>query len=225
VKDLLAKKALEFVRDGYVIGLGSGSTAKAFIEALGRLASEAGLKLTLVATSVDSELKAAEVGLGHMLRPLWLVDSIDLAVDGADEVAKDRVFLKGRGGALVREKIVDYRASTLLILAEATKLVPAVPARNPVPIEVVPYAWRHVARDVERKFGGVCRLRISDSGRLGPHITDNGNYIIDWTPPGPLGPEIEDALKGIPGVVDTGIFAKRRDAVVLLADERGVYAL
>lgn len=219
-KELLAEKALEFVRDGAVVGLGSGSTAKAFIEALGRLAAAAGIRPILVATSADSELKAIEAGLGPYLRPLWAIDSIDLAVDGADEVTRDRVFLKGRGGALLREKVVDYRASTLLILAEARKLVPSIPHGNPIPIEVVPVAWRHVARDIERKFGGRCVLRTAESGRLGPHVTDNGNYIIDWTPSSPVDAEfLELALKEVPGVIETGIFARRRDAAVLLADE------
>ncbi|MEL9990491.1 MAG: ribose-5-phosphate isomerase RpiA [Thermoproteus sp.] len=226
MKAALAQKAAEFVRDGAVVGLGSGSTAKAFIEELARVVFERGLRVTLVSSSVDSEIKAAEVGLGPYLAPLWAVDRIDVAVDGADEVSKDRVFIKGGGGAMVREKIIDYRASVLVIIAEASKLVDFVPARHPIPIEVLPPAWRHVAREVERRWGGKAELRTCKcGGKLGPLVTDNGNYIIDWTPPGPIGPSLEDELKLMPGVVDTGIFAKRRDAVVLLADERGVFTL
>lgn len=222
MKELLARKALEFVKDGHVVGLGSGTTARVFIEVLGRHVAETGMRVDLVATSVDSELKAVEAGLGPYLRPLWAVEHIDLAVDGADEVTRDKVLLKGRGGALVREKIVDYRASTLVILAEASKLVRAIPSRHPVPIEVIPVAWRHVARDVERKWGGKCALRMADSGRLGPHISDNGHYILDWTPPGPIDPALEEEIKEVPGVVDTGIFSKRRDAIILLAGENGM---
>ncbi|MGC8583334.1 MAG: ribose 5-phosphate isomerase A [Thermoproteus sp.] len=226
MKELLARKAVEFVRDGSVVGLGSGSTAKAFIEELSRLVAEKGMRITLVATSVDSELKALEVGLGPYLAPPWAVDSIDLAVDGADEISRDRIFIKGGGGAMVREKVIDYRASTLVIIAEAHKLVDRLPSNRPIPIEVLPAAWRLVARDVERRWGGKTELRACKcGGKLGPLISDNGNFILDWVPPGPAYPELEDELKAIPGVVDTGLFAKRRDAVVLLADERGVFAL
>ncbi|MGC9118325.1 MAG: ribose-5-phosphate isomerase RpiA [Thermoproteus sp.] len=226
MKELLARKAVEFVRDGSVVGLGSGSTAKAFIEELSRLVAEKGMRITLVATSVDSELKALEVGLGPYLAPPWAVDSIDLAVDGADEISRDRIFIKGGGGAMVREKVIDYRASTLVIIAEAHKLVDRLPSNRPIPIEVLPAAWRLVARDVERRWGGKTELRACRcGGKLGPLISDNGNFILDWVPPGPAYPELEDELKAIPGVVDTGLFAKRRDAVVLLADERGVFAL
>ncbi|AEA12917.1 ribose-5-phosphate isomerase [Thermoproteus uzoniensis 768-20] len=226
MKELLARKAVEFVRDGSVVGLGSGSTAKAFIEELSRAVAEKGIRVTLVATSIDSELKALEVGLGPYLVPPWAVDSIDLAVDGADEISRDRMFIKGGGGAMVREKVVDYRASTLVIIAEAHKLVDRLPSNRPIPIEVLPAAWRLVARDVERRWGGKTELRACKcGGKLGPLISDNGNFILDWVPPGPAYPELEDELKAIPGVVDTGLFAKRRDAVILLADERGVFAL
>jgi len=226
VKELLARKAVEFVRDGLVVGLGSGSTAKAFIEELARAVAERGMRVILVATSVDSELKALEAGLGPYLAQPWAVDRIDLAVDGADEISRDRMFLKGGGGAMVREKVVDYRAATLVIIAEAHKLVDKLPGNRPIPIEVLPAAWRLVARDVERRWGGRTELRTCGSGgKLGPLITDNGNFILDWSPPSPAYPELEDELKAIPGVVDTGIFAKRRDAVILLADEKGVFAL
>jgi ribose 5-phosphate isomerase A len=134
-------------------------------------------------------------------------------------------MLKGKGGAMLREKIVDYAAERFVVLIEEHKLVDKIPTRNPVPIEVVPWAWRHVAREVERRFGGVVKLR-QDGGKLGPVVTDSGNYILDWIPPSALDPSAEDALKLLPGVVETGIFAKRRDAVVLVAREDGkVYTL
>jgi ribose 5-phosphate isomerase A len=153
------------------------------------------------------------------------VDRIDLAVDGADEVTRGKVMLKGKGGAMLREKIVDYAARQFVVLVEWHKVVDRIPTRNPVPIEVVPWAWRHVAREVERRFGGVVKLR-QDGGKLGPVVTDSGNYILDWIPPSALDPSAEDALKLMPGVVETGIFAKRRDAVVLVAREDGkVYTL
>ncbi len=221
-KVALAKEAVKFVKSGMVVGLGSGSTAREFIRAL----AEAGPSdVVLVATSADSEFLAAELGLGRLLMPMWAVDRIDLAVDGADEVTREKILLKGRGGALLREKLVNYAARQFVVLIEEHKLVDRIPTRNPVPIEVVPWAWRHVAREVERRFGGVVKLR-QDGGKLGPVVTDSGNYILDWTPPSALDPSAEDALKLLPGVVETGIFAKRRDAVVLVAREDGkVYTL
>jgi ribose 5-phosphate isomerase A len=221
-KVALAREAVKFVKSGMVVGLGSGSTAREFIRAL----AEAGPSdVVLVATSADSELLAAELGLGRLLMPMWAVDRIDLAVDGADEVTRGKVMLKGKGGAMLREKIVDYAAEKFVVLIEEQKLVDGIPTRNPVPIEVVPWAWRHVAREVERRFGGVVKLR-QDGGKLGPVVTDNGNYILDWTPPSALDPSAEDALKLLPGVVETGIFAKRRDAVVLVVREDGkIYTL
>ena len=221
-KTALAREAVKLVKSGMVVGLGSGTTAREFIRAL----AEAGPRdVTLVATSADSEILAAELGLGHLLRPMWAVDEIDLAVDGADEVTRGKVMLKGKGGALLREKIVDYAAKKFVVLIEEYKLVEKIPTRNPIPLEVVPWAWRYVAREVERRFGGVAKLR-QDGGKLGPVVTDNGNYILDWIPPSAVDPSAEDELKLVPGVVETGIFAKRRDAVVLMAREDGsIYTL
>jgi ribose 5-phosphate isomerase A len=222
LKALLAREAVKFVKSGMVVGLGSGTTAREFIKALAEMSPR---DVILVATSADSEILAAELGLGRLLMPMWAVDRIDLAVDGADEVTRGKVMLKGKGGAMLREKIVDYAAGQFVVLVEEHKLVDSIPTRNPVPIEVVPWAWRHVAREVERRFGGVVKLR-QDGGKLGPVVTDNGNYILDWTPPSALNPSAEDELRLIPGVVETGIFSKRRDAVVLVAREDGkIYTL
>jgi ribose 5-phosphate isomerase A len=217
LKTLLAREAVKYVKSGMIVGLGSGTTAREFIKAL----AEANVDgVLLVPTSADSEVLAHEVGLGDRLRPMWAVDRIDLAVDGADEVARDKTLLKGKGGALLREKIVDYAAERFVVLVEEHKLVERIPARNPVPVEVLPWAWRFVARHIEKKYGGTARLR-TDGGKLGPVVTDNGNYIVDWVPPGPVDPSIEEELKEIPGVLESGVFARRRDAVVLVARHDG----
>ncbi len=222
LKTLLAREALKFVKSGMVVGLGSGTTAREFIKALAEMNPR---DVVLVPTSADSEILAVELGLGGLLKPLWAVDRVDLAVDGADELTCEKILLKGRGGALLREKLVDYAARQFVVLIEEHKLVDSIPTRNPVPIEVVPWGWRHVAREVERRFGGVVKLR-QDGGKLGPVVTDNFNYLLDWTPPSALDPSAEDELKLIPGVVETGIFSKRRDAVVLVAREDGkIYTL
>ncbi|MEM1598415.1 MAG: ribose-5-phosphate isomerase RpiA [Pyrobaculum sp.] len=221
LKAALAREALKFVKSGMVIGLGSGTTAREFIKALASLKE---LEFLLVATSADSEILAHEVGLGDRLRPMWAVDRVDLAVDGADEVTADKVLLKGRGGALLREKVVDYAAEKFVVLIERGKLVDKIPSKNPVPVEVLPWAWRYAARQIVQKYGGSATLRMGE-GKLGPVVTDNGNYILDWRPDGPVDPSLEDEIKHIPGVVETGIFAKRKDAVVLVADEGAVTTL
>ncbi|MEM1568966.1 MAG: ribose-5-phosphate isomerase RpiA [Thermofilaceae archaeon] len=221
LKAALAREALKFVKSGMIIGLGSGTTAREFIKALASLKE---LEFLLVATSADSEILAHEVGLGDRLRPMWAVDRIDLAVDGADEVTAEKTMLKGRGGAMLREKIVDYAAGKFVVLIERHKLVGYIPQKNPVPVEVLPWAWRFAARQIVQKYGGSAALRMGE-GKLGPVVTDNGNYILDWRPDGPIDPSLEDEIKQIPGVVETGIFAKRKDAVVLVADEGGVTTL
>lgn len=216
-KATLAREAVKLVKPGMVVGLGSGTTAREFIKALAEARIEG---VVLVPTSVDSEILAQEVGLGDALRPMWAVDRVDLAVDGADEVTRDKLILKGRGGALLREKIVDYAAEKFVVLIEEHKLVERIPTAAPVPIEVVQWAWRFVAKRIEKEFGGSTRLRTGE-GKLGPVITDNGNFIVDWTPPGAIDASAEDQLKALPGVVETGIFSKRRDAVVLVAKRDG----
>ncbi|MFN7105967.1 MAG: ribose 5-phosphate isomerase A [Pyrobaculum sp.] len=222
LKKRLANEALRFVKSGMVLGLGSGTTAREFIKALGAFRH---VDFVLVATSIDSELAVFEVGLGDRLRPMWAVDRIDLAVDGADEVTRDKIFLKGRGGALVREKVVDYAAETLVILVEEFKIVDKIPKRSQVAIEVLPWAWRYVAKKIVERYGGEIWLR-QGQGRLGPVVSDNGNYILDWGPPSTVEPSLEDELKAIPGVIDTGLFTRRRDAIVLAAGERdAVYQL
>ncbi|MCC6020730.1 MAG: ribose 5-phosphate isomerase A [Thermoproteaceae archaeon] len=222
LKTALAREAARLIKSGMIVGLGSGTTIREFVRVLAELDPP---DVLLVPTSIDTEMAAIEAGLGDALRPLWAVDRIDIAVDGADEVTQEKVLLKGRGGAMLREKVVDYAAGTLVILVEGRKLVKHIPERNPVPIEVVPWAWRHVARAVEVKYGGTARLR-RDSAKLGPVITDNGNFILDWHPASPVNAALEDELKLIPGVVESGIFSKRRDATILVAGEDGrVYAL
>ncbi|ABL88367.1 ribose-5-phosphate isomerase [Pyrobaculum islandicum DSM 4184] len=215
LKTILAREAVKYIESGMTVGLGSGTTAREFVKALAEFGPR---DVVLVATSIDSELLAIEVGLGDRLRPLWAVETIDIAVDGADEATRDKVLLKGRGGALLREKIVDYLARRFVVLVEEYKVVQYIPTRNPIPIEVVPWAWRHVAKAIKDRYGGVAKLR-QDGGKLGPVVTDNGNYIIDWEPSAPIQPSLEDELKLIPGVVETGIFSKRRDAIVIVARE------
>lgn len=218
LKRLVAREALRYVEDGKVIGLGSGTTVREFIKLLPSL----GLKgVKFVATSSDTELAVVEAGLGHLVASPWSVDEIDLAFDGADEVTRDKVLLKGGGGALLREKVVDYLAKRVIIMVTEDKLVDCIPKRRPLPIEVVPFSWKFVKKVVEGKYGGRADLRLSDK-ILKPATTDNGNYVLDWTPGRCVEPDLEFELKAVPGVVEVGIFSARRDYIVLAARKDGI---
>jgi len=217
LKKLVAREALKYVEDGVVIGLGSGTTVREFIRLLPSLRLK---DVKFVVTSSDTELAVIEAGLGHMVVSPWSVDRIDLAFDGADEVAEGKVLLKGGGGALLREKVVDYLADKVIIMVTEDKLVDCIPRRKPLPIEVAPFSWKFVKRIVEGKYGGRASLRLSDRV-LNPAITDNGNYVLDWIPGNCVDPSLEFELKRIPGVVEVGIFSARRDYVVLSAKASG----
>jgi ribose 5-phosphate isomerase A len=212
------ERALDFVSDGDVIGLGSGKTTALFIQLLAERA-RGGLRVRGVPTSRASEQLAEANGL-----PLaGLAESMPLAVtvDGADEVAPDLGLIKGWGRALVREKVVAAASRRLVILAGRNKEVPALGTRGKLPVEVVPFALP------------LCRRRLSDlgltpvpyeaDGRL--FVTDNGNHILDCGT-GPIADPaaLELAIRAVPGVVGTGLFLGLADTV-LVGDEANQFAL
>ncbi|MFC7249087.1 ribose-5-phosphate isomerase RpiA [Halomicroarcula sp. GCM10025324] len=197
-KRAAGESAAEVVEDGMVVGLGTGSTAAHAIRALGR-AVDAGLDITGVPTSFQSRELARECGI-----PLVDLDaaSVDLAIDGADEVAGGDL-VKGGGAAHAREKVVDASADRFLVVADPTKLADAL--SHPVPVEVLPVARTTVA-DAVRDLGGAPSLRRAER-KDGPVVTDNGNLVLDCDfgtveEPAPLG----RALAGTPGAVEHGLF-------------------
>ena len=200
-----AKKALEFVKDGMIVGLGSGSTAAKFIELLGKKK----LDIIGVPTSVESENIAKRVGI-KVAQPND-VDRIDLAVDGADEVDKHKFLIKGGGGYLTREKIIDYAAEKFIIIADEFKLVKHLGEKFPVPVEVIPFAWKFVKKKLEKS--GDITLRTKDKKT---YVTDNGNYILDVRFKKIRDPvKLEIQLNFIPGVVENGIFTKKPYRVII----------
>lgn len=219
LKRAVARRALEFVEDDMVVGLGTGSTTAYFIEYLGKLIMEEELEDVYgVPTSYQSRLLAIENGIPVV--GLDEVDAIDIAVDGADEVDPHLNLIKGRGAALTMEKIIEYRAGTFLVLVDESKLVERLGEKMPVPLEVIPTAWRAIAEEVE-VFNAEAELRMA-SKKDGPVITDNGNFILDVRfhhIEDPLDLEIE--LNNIPGVVENGIFADIAD-IVLVGTKDGV---
>jgi ribose 5-phosphate isomerase A len=219
LKRAVAKEALKFIEDDMIVGLGTGSTTAYFIEYLGRLIMEGELEDVYgVPTSYQARLLALESGVPVV--GLDEVDAIDIAVDGADEVDPNLNLIKGRGAALTMEKIIEYRAGTFLVLVDESKLVERLGQRMPVPIEVIPAAWRAIAEEIE-VFNATAELRMA-SKKDGPVITDNGNFILDakfHRIDDPLDLEIE--LNNIPGVVENGIFADIAD-IVLVGTKEGV---
>jgi len=200
-KTRVAEHAAQQVEDGMIVGLGTGSTADCFIKALARRCQAGELRITTVASSPVSTLKAREFGL----QPLALeqISHMDLYVDGADEVAPDATLLKGRGQDLVKEKLLAWSSEQFWVLIDRAKLVKRIGERFPVPVEVLPYAWLLVKNLLEA-VGAQTELRM---GPAGVAITSAGGMVLDTV----FEPTLEAAslnslLNGLPGVLEHGIF-------------------
>jgi ribose 5-phosphate isomerase A len=210
-----ALRALDFVRDGMTLGLGSGSTAAHAIRALGERV-RAGLRVRGVPTSRRSGELARAAGIP--LVSLDQVDRLDLTIDGADEIQVATFHVvKGKGGALLREKLVACASDLEILAVDETKLVDRLGEHDPLPVEVVPFGWRLVRRALA-DLGGVPVLRSTDPAAPGsaPFVTDNANYILDCRfPPVDDPPALERAIKAITGVVESGLFIGLVDRVVV----------
>lgn len=211
----IGERAADEVPDGALVGLGSGSTAEAMIRALGRRVA-AGLRMTGVATSSRTAALASESGIA--LRQLSDIDWLDLCIDGADEIDPRLDLIKGRGGALLHEKLVAVRARRLVIIASSEKLVDRLGMRLPLPVEVVPFGRRHTTERI-RDLGLVPVPRTGSDGS--PFVTDGGHHIMDCAG-GPFddAAALATALKGVTGVVDHGLFIGIAD-MALTIDESG----
>lgn len=209
-KQLVARHAAAKVKDGMLVGLGTGSTAHYFIEELARLRDEQGLAVTTVASSVVSAIRAQELGLPMV--SIEQIKRLDLYVDGADEVAADLTLLKGQGADLVREKILAGASDCFWVLVDQSKLVERIGGNYAIPVEVMPFAWQSVKRRLE-DFGGQGSLRRI-SGKDGLAVTAYGSLVLDMV----FDSEIEagtldNLLNGTPGVVEHGIFTRLASAV------------
>ncbi len=204
-----ALAAVKHVKDGFVVGLGSGSTAAYAVEALGERIKREKLSLVAVPTSYQAFLLAVKCGI--TVTTLDEHPLIDVAIDGADQIDPKLNLIKGMGAALAREKIVASASKLNIIVADESKKVQVLgESGHPVPVEVLSFAITTVKRRIEA-VGGKAVLR-EGKGKLGPVITDNGNAIIDASF-GPIGnaAELEKKLKMIPGVVETGLFVNLAD--------------
>ncbi|MBA2521650.1 MAG: ribose-5-phosphate isomerase RpiA [Chloroflexia bacterium] len=199
----LARTVAAAVQPGMTVGLGTGSTADAVIRELGRRVRD-GLALRGVPTSRRTAKLARELGI--RLVSLEEVDRIDLGIDGADEIDPALNATKGRGGALLHEKLVALACADYVLVAAAEKLVPRLGSRLPLPVEVVPFGWQHTAARLER-LGIRPALRPEPDHPSGPFHSDGGHVILDCDI-GPLAePEaLATGIKAVAGVVDHGLF-------------------
>jgi ribose 5-phosphate isomerase A len=207
---MAAEKAVDdFVKDGMIVGLGTGSTAYYAIKRVGELVSN-GYKLKCVATSVQTEKIARECGIDIV--ELDDIDHIDVTIDGADEVDPNMQLIKGLGGALLREKIVASVSRQEIIIADDSKLVETLGTKGPLPVEVLKFGYKKTKIALEKQRCTAV-LRMKD-GKI--FITDGGNYIYDCKFDRIDNPFfLESRINVIPGVIDNGLFLNMTTAVVI----------
>lgn len=214
-KQLVALQAAKYVKNGMLVGLGTGSTANYFIEELARCQKEEGLKITTVASSTISAQKAQSLQLPIVA--LEHISSIDLYVDGADEIDPQMTLLKGRGSDLVKEKLLAKAATQFIAVADESKLVSHIGQNFVIPIEVIPFAWQLTKKSLEA-IGGQGDLR-PNAAKDGFWVTSHGSYVLDMKFDQSLTTKVlNDLISNTPGVVEHGIFYDLTDAVFIAAN-------
>ncbi len=214
-KQAVAIHAAKYVKNGMLVGLGTGSTANYFIEELARRQTEENLKVTTIASSQVSMIKALSLGLNVIA--LTQVAEIDLYVDGADEITPDMTLLKGRGYDLVLEKLLAKAAKQFLVVADKSKLVDRIGTNYAIPIEVMPMAWKTAKRSLEAA-GGVGDLR-QNVAKDGLSISSHGSLVLDMAFDKSISEEaLNHLLNNTPGVVEHGIFRGLTSAVLIAGD-------
>lgn len=225
LKKIAAYKAVEFVQSGMVLGLGTGSTAKHAVDRIGELLKTGQLKnIVGIPTSKITHEQAENLGI-----PLSDLDThpiIDLAIDGADEVDPEMNLVKGRGGSLLREKMVETASKKFIVIVDGTKLVDYVGGSGlAMPVEIVPFCWKFTLQRLEMLFtdaGCVGKLRMERESCV-PYVTDNGNFIIDLYFDRDIGDlkAASDAILRLAGVVEHGMFLDMATTLIV-AGESGV---
>jgi len=203
----LSSDALKFVKDGYILGLGSGRAATAFVKSLSSYLQEKNLKIRAVPTSLQIKL-IAEEGEIHLIEADQ-IEKIDVVFDGADQIDHQKYLIKGGGGALLRENILINAAKKVVIMADKSKFVKNF--NMPVPVEVHPLARNTVTKSI-RKLGGKPKVRTIERGY--PFITENGNVILDCDFGVIKKPKsLAQKIKQIAGVMEVGIFTRKPDVI------------
>ena len=210
-KRIAGQKATEYIKDGMILGLGTGSTAYYMIKKVGELIQN-GMNLKAVATSKSTENLAKELHIP--LVQIDEIDRIDLCIDGVDEIDKHFNAIKGGGGALFREKIVANLANEVIWIMDDSKLVDSIGA-FPLPIEVLPYGYTQVIRKLKNySLNPVIRMK---DGNI--FTTDNGNYIVDLHIGKPMDiNDVYDKVNGITGVLETGLFINTCKRIIVGTD-------
>jgi ribose 5-phosphate isomerase A len=213
-KQAAAERALVEVRDGMLLGLGTGSTASFFVAGVGRLVAE-GMDINAVATSNATAEQAAALGI----RLLTSVDrALDLTVDGADEIDPRLNLIKGLGGALLREKVVAAASMRMIVIATSEKLVPDLGTRGPLPVEVMPLLWERTAAALEDMQ---LRPELRRAAGGDAFVSDNGNLILDCALTPPRDPDqLAAGLDRLPGVLGHGLFVGIANRAIV-ADDKG----
>jgi len=220
-KKRVALEAVKHIQDNSIVGLGSGSTAAHVIQQIGEKIRLEGMRILGVPTSHQAMMLAVHCGVP--LTTLNEYPQLDLAIDGADQIDRELDLIKGRGGALTREKIVASAARKFVIVADETKLVERLGTNHTIPIEVLPFALPTVIVKLQ-ELKGKPVLR-EGGGKVGPLVTDNGNFVVDVD----FGPvddarELNFQLKSVSGVIETGLFIGMAD-VVYLGKPEGILKL
>lgn len=210
-------QAIKIIKDGWVIAVGSGSTVSLFLDELSKKIKNENLRIIIIPGSSQSYFQALSLKL-----PVSTLDEYpepDACFDSADEVMENGVLLKGGGAALTREKILAYFSKRFIVMIEESKVVKRIGASHPVPIEVLPYAITPVSLEL-KKLGAKPVLR-QGSGKNGPIITDNGNYIIDAYFNLIAEPQyLELKINSIPGVIENGIFTFAKTELIIGKSEK-----
>ncbi|WP_186577903.1 ribose-5-phosphate isomerase RpiA [Aquibacillus kalidii] len=211
-KQLAGEKATEFIKDGMVLGLGTGSTVYWTIQKLGELV-KGGLNIQGVPTSKQTEKLANQLDIP--LLSLSDVNDIDLTIDGADEANSNLELIKGGGGALLREKMIASISRRLVIVVDQSKYVPEL-GHFPLPVEIVPFGWEITSKQIAA-LGCLPQLRREERD---PVVTDNGNYIVDCHfNTISDAKQLDQALNMIPGVVENGLFVDMANELIIGRDD------
>ena len=210
LKKQAGERAVKYIEDGMIVGLGTGSTVEYTIKKLGKLVRD-GLKIKGIPTSIHTQRIAKKEKI-----PLTTLEEnpvIDLTIDGADEVDSNLNLIKGGGGALVREKIIAFNSKKVIIVIDDSKIVKALGIDFPLPVEVVKFGWTSTKKTLEEIGCNVELRRVMENE---PFITDNSNYILDCEFERILEPEqLEININNIPGVVENGLFIGLVDEVIV----------
>lgn len=214
-KQLVAVHAAKYVQNDMLVGLGTGSTANFFIEELARRQTEEKLKVTTIASSNISMIKAQSLGLNVI--SIQQVNSIDCYIDGADEITPDMTLLKGRGYDLVMEKLLAKAAKQFFVVADKSKLVDRIGTNFAIPIEVMPFAWKAIKKSIEQAGGhGDLRQNVAKDGLS---ISSYGSLVLDMSFDKSVSEEnLNQLLNNIPGVIEHGIFRGLTTAVFIAND-------